>query len=313
MDGQATLLDVVRDTSGGFASEILDGVGTAAPEFDLVPTRSVDGMTFTGNVIAEYPSGGFRERGAGRKSSKGRLEPRTFNTHVYNPSWSGEMSILEAHSDGPAGYMSEQALMHNIGAAKDFGRVMYYGNPKSKDADLKVFAGLHELAGFSIDATGEVADGDTLTTVFAVKLGTMGIEFVLGNGGTMYTSDPREQIFRDSTSKLETTELHQEMRAYVGLKTTSPSAIGRIANISNKSDDSKLFTDDMASDLLSLFPSGFEPDVWLMHKRAGYLLSKSRQAETTTGQRVELPKSLADLPIVYTDSIARKESLVTGI
>jgi len=83
-------------------------------------------------------------------------------------------------------------------------------------------------------------------------------------------------------------------------------------------DPGKGVTDARLGELLSKYPVGYRPDVWMMNRRGAFQIQTSRSstvngtaAKSATGNEVwaPLPTESNGIPIVITDSIVNTETL----
>lgn len=100
--------------------------------------------------------------------------------------------------------------------------------------------------------------------------------------------------------------MRQEILARVGLQLGSRHSVARIKNIQNA--DGKRLNDDMMFELLTKFPAGVQPDMFLMNKHALEQLRKSRTATNATGTPAPTPTEVGGVPIKVTDSITMTET-----
>ena len=95
---------------------------------------------------------------------------------------------------------------------------------------------------------------------------------------------------------------------YIGFQMGGKYSAGRIANI-NAATDSKPLTDDLISELLSVFPAGMGPNMLVMNRTRLKDLQQSRTATNPTGAPAPFPDSSFGVPIVVTDAIIDTEAV----
>jgi hypothetical protein len=158
-----------------------------------------------------------------------------------------------------------------------------------------------ELTGSTIevDVTGT---GSARSSVWAVKGGEMGVQWILGNEGTFESGDPRIVRVTDSNSN-PYDAWRTPLSFDIGLQVANENCLGRIKNITAAA----TLTDDHIYELLSLFPVGARPDWLFMSRRSLEQLRASRTATNTIGAPAPNPDSVAGIPIIVTDSILDTE------
>ncbi len=97
---------------------------------------------------------------------------------------------------------------------------------------------------------------------------------------------------------------------YIGFQMGGKYSVGRIANISTTT-DSKPLTDDLLSDLISLFPANMGPQLFVMNRTRLKDLQQGRTATNPTGAPAPFPDSAFNVPIVVTDALVDTEAVET--
>lgn len=211
--------------------------------------------------------------------------------------------MADSHQDGAAKYIAAEGVGMTMGQMIHVGSQFYYGTGN----DAKGFPGLkamYNAAGMTVDATGTTANG--ASSVWFVKWGDMGVQFLYGNNAKLSLSDVKEIVETDAEGKTLTL-YHQELLAWIGLKLSSLNAVVRIKNLTTQA--GKGLTDGLIEDALALYPVGWKPDVILLSRRSLTQLRKSRTATTETGKEVPTPKDFDGIPLVATDSIINTEAI----
>lgn len=157
-------------------------------------------------------------------------------------------------------------------------------------------------------ATRAVVD-TVIANVWALRFGPKHVTWVYGNGGSLELSDVAEQRILDANNNPFTAYV-QELLAYPGLQVASLYSIGRIKKLT--ADSGKGLTNDLVAELLSKFPVGVRPDVFLMSRRSLRQLQDSRTATNATGAPAPFPTEAFGVPIAPTDAIRRSTSAAPG-
>lgn len=298
-----TLLDVAKSQGSEGLVALVEEVVKAVPEMAMGDSRPIKGLSYKQNVRTALPGGSFRNANEGTAPVKSTFEERLFNCFIANPIWKCDKAVADIHEDGPAAYIAAEGVGITMGQMIHVGRQFYYGTGN----DSKGFPGLkatYDAANMTIDATGSTPS--TGSSVWFVKWGPLGVQFLYGNNASLQLSDVKEIVETDAEGKT-LTKYHQEMLAWVGLKQASLNSVVRIKNLTAQT--GKGLTDGLLADAMALFPAGYMPDVIFASRRSITQLRKSRTATTETGKEVPLPKDFDGIPLVATDSILNTEAI----
>jgi len=173
------------------------------------------------------------------------------------------------------------------------------------EEDAKGFAGLiaaYDRDNFEVDAGGTTPD--TGSSVWAVRIGRLDLQWLFGNGADLMLSPVRIGDVADSNGKPFEAYI-QGLKAWLGLKVSSTRTVGRIKNLTE--DTGKGLTDDLIADLLNKFPEGRGPDVLLMTKRSREQLRQSRVTALVTSPPI--PTESHGVPIKVSDALTDTEAL----
>ncbi len=298
-----TLLDIAKSRGSEGLSALVDEVQLAVPEIRMGASRPIKGIQYKQNVRTALPGGSFRNANEGTSPVKSNFEERLFNCFIANPIWTCDKAVADAHEDGAASYIATEASGITMGQFIHVGKQFYYGTGN----DAKGFPGLlamYNADAMTVDATGSTAN--TGSSVWFVKWGPMGVQFLYGNNAELKLSDVKEVVETDSNGK-KMTVYHQEMLAWIGLKLASLNSVVRIKNLTAQA--GKGLTDALMADAMAKFPVGWKPDVIFASRRSITQLRKSRTATTETGKEVPTPQDFDGIPLVPTDSIVDTEAI----
>lgn len=298
-----TLLDIAVSHGSEGLSGLVEEVVKAVPELQLGAARPIKGLQYKQNVRTALPGGSFRNANEGTTPQKSTFEERLFNCFIANPVWTCDKAVADIHEDGPQAYIATEGVGMTLGQMIHVGKQFYYGTGN----DAKGFPGLKAMfagSSMTIDATGNTAD--TGSSVWLVKWGPQGVQWLYGNNGKLQLSDVKEIVETASDGKV-LTKYHQEMLAWVGLKLASLNSVVRIKNLTAQA--GKGLTDGLLADAMALFPAGYMPDAIFASRRSITQLRKSRTATTETGKEVPTPKDFDSVPLVATDSIINTEAI----
>lgn len=298
-----TLLDIAKSTGTEGLAALVEEVVKAVPELQIGDSRPIKGLAYKQNVRTALPGGSFRNANEGTAPVKSTFEERLFNCYIANPIWTCDKAVADIHEDGAAAYIAAEGVGIVQGQTIHMGKQFYYGTGN----DAKGFPGLKAMFdadNMTIDATGN--DANKGSSVWLVKFGPMGVQWLFGNNASLSLSDVKEIVETDSEGKV-LTKYHQELLAWAGLKLSSLNAVVRIKNLTTQ--NGKGLTDALLADAMALFPVGWMPDAIFASRRSVTQLRKSRTATTETGKEVPLPQDFDGIPIHRTDSILNTEAI----
>jgi hypothetical protein len=301
-----TLLDIAIANNASMGADLIEETQRAVPEVAMGAARTIRGIIYKTRVRTALPAVSFRRYGEGNAAQKSIWELRSFDCHVLNPRWETDVAIAQANEDGPEAAIADEAIGQMQGALITLGKQFYYG-ATSGIGDALGMPGLidqYDATNMVVDAGGTTAN--TGTSVWAVKWGPQGVEWLWGNGGQLQMSDVQIQRVLDANNN-PFDAYCQTLLARPGLKTGAKYCLGRIKKLTD--DSGKGLTDALLSQLYQKFPVGWAPDVFFATRRAIGQLQRSRTATTATGTQAPIPTDWQGIPIVPTDSISDTEAL----
>lgn len=334
---QGTLLDIAKLNGNDKVVGLVEENLTYAPELSVVPGRTIRGTSYRTVSRDTYPGVGFRLANAGFTYTKSTFLNRLHECYIFGGNLRVDTAVANAHEDGPETYKAIEASGFMKSAMIELGQQFFYGNTAGTGAqvnDAKGFPGLNqfhdafvtELTARSITTLVVDAGGTTATTgssVYGVKFGPQGLQFIFGNDAGISLGDWFTQMVNDGTAGQDYLAFISNMTAWVGLQAANPYCVARIKDCTD--DAGKGLTDSLGYDLLAKCPVGYRPDMWFMTRRSQRQLQKSRSVVLSSGvpQRqnaaptgptgneivAPLPSELCGIPIVVTDSLLDTETL----
>jgi hypothetical protein len=316
---QATLLDIAKLNGNDAVVGLIEENLTFAPELTVVPARTVRGTSYRTVSRDTYPGVGFRNANGGVAYTKSTFLNRLHECFVFSGNIRADVAVMSAHEDGPDAFKAIEASGVMKQAMIEIGQQFFYGTA----SDAKGFPGLKEfhdafsteltarsVAPIVLDAGGTTAG--TGSSVYGVKFGEQGLQFIYGNGSALTLSDWFRQMVNDGTAGQDYLAECASLNAWIGLQAANPYCIGRLKDAT--ADSGKGVTDARLAELLSLYPVGYKPDVWFMTRRSAFQLQSSRSATSNTsgsaGQPLApMPTESNGIPIVITDSLTNTEVL----
>lgn len=309
---QTTLLDIAKLNGNDAIVGLIEENLAAAPEFSVIPARTIRGTSYTTGIRTAYPSVGFRAANEGQDASKSTFIKKLIECYILGGIIKVDKAVAMAYEDGAAAWQAIEANGFMRQAMIELGSQFYYGTA----VDDKGFPGLQSLVDSSLVVDAGGTTDSTASSVYAVATGSQGVQFVVGNGGDMTLSDWREETLLDSNSK-EYGGLVADMAVWVGLQCVNKNAVGRLKDAT--ADSGKGVTDAKIAELLSKFPVGNMPNILLMNRRSAYQLQVSRSVTIQAfgsqkpGGNLQIvgpmPIESNGVPIVVTDSIVSTEAL----
>jgi hypothetical protein len=316
---QATLLDIAKLNGTTEVSELIEENLTYAPELEVVPARTIKGTSFKTVSRDTYPGVGFRAANGGVPYTKSTFLNRTHECYILSGNIRVDVAVARAYEDGEDAFMAIEAGGVMKQSLIDVGQQFFYGLA----ADAKGFPGLlafhtafsaeltaRGIAPIVLDAGGTTAD--TGSSVYGVKFGDTGLQFIFGQGTSFELGDWFHQMVNDGNAGQDYLANVASLNAWIGLQAANPYCIGRLKD--NTADSGKGVTDAKLAELLSLYPVGYKPDRWFMTRRSAFQLQASRSATSNTsggaGQPLApIPTESNGIPITITDSLTNTEAL----
>lgn len=325
---QGTLLDIAKLNGSDKVIGLIEENLTYAPEFSVVPARTIRGTSYKTVARSTYPGVGFRKANGGVTYTKSTFLTRTHECYIFSGNIRVDVAVANAHEDGPEAYKAIEASGVMKQAMIDLGSQFFYGTA----SDANGFPGLFSFwdafcaelgtAAIEVDATGSTAT--TGSSVYGVKFGGDGIQFILGNDSGITLGEWFQQMVNDGTAGQDYLAHVASLNAWVGLQAANPYCIGRIRDLT--ADSGKGLTDSLIEDLLEKYPVGYKPDALFMTRRSRRQLQKSRSVVLSSGvpqvtgksgpllssgQDVSapIPTEAGGIPIIVTDSLVNTETL----
>ena len=298
-----TMLDVMKANSGDPEVSIIEDNIVFAPEFELLPSKSIETTHYKARIRTGLPTVGFRAANLGFPRSKSTYEERLINTFILSGRVEGDRAVVDTWPGGSDAYFAEEGAAVFQAGQRIFGTQFYYGKVAESDG----FPGLEAAVAdaMTLDATGTTADG--ATSIYFVRMGVRDVRGVNGNGGGMQLGSIHEETIEDKDGN-SLPGYVADMTSWLGLQAVNENSIARIYNITKET--GKTVDDDLLSRALELFPSQFQPTHIFMNKQSVGQLARSRTATNITGVPAPRPTDYEGLPIIATDSLIITEPIV---
>lgn len=311
MPNNLTLLDLAKLNGADPIVGLIEEVATASPEVVTIPARTIRGTSYKTVARNSRPTVAFRQANEGTDSTKSNFTERLVECFILSARIEVDKAVARGYEDGEAALQAIEAAGVMRAALSTVGTQTIYGS----SATSKGFAGLQTLIGTFGDELVVDAGGSTVGTgssVYAIKAGNTGVQYVYGNGTTFDLSPFREGDATDSNNK-RFAALIADLTAWIGFQCVNKYAVGRLKDCT--ADSGKGVTDAKIAELLSKFPIGETPTHLLMSRRSAFQLQTSRtmtastKQEAFTGILPARPTESFGIPIIVTDSIVDTETL----
>jgi hypothetical protein len=311
MPNNTTLLDLAKLNGADPVVGLIEEVATASPEVVTIPARTIRGTSYKTVVRNSRPSVAFRSANEGTAATKSNFTERLVEAFILSARIEVDKAVARGYEDGPEALQAIEGAGVMRAALSTVGSQTIYG----RNAGSKGFIGLQEFISTFGDELVVDAGGTTSATgssVYAIKAGNQGVQYVYGNGTSFDLSPFREGDATDASGNRFAAYI-SDLTAWIGLQCVNKYAIGRIKKCT--ADSGKGVTDAKIAELLSKFPVGERPTHLLMSRRSAFQLQISRtmtastKQEAFTGILPGVPTESFGIPIIITDSIADNEAL----
>jgi hypothetical protein len=311
MPNNLTLLDLAKLNGADPIVGLIEEVATASPEVTLIPARTIRGTSYKTVIRNSRPTVGFRAANEGTDPTKSNFTERLVECFILSARVEVDKAVAKGYEDGAEALQAIEAVGVMRAALSTVGSQTIYGT----SAGAKGFVGLQDLVTtfgteLVVDAGGTTAG--TGSSVYAIKAGAQGVQYVYGNSTTFDLSPFREGDAVDANSKRFAAYI-ADLTAWIGFQCVNKYAVGRLKDATE--DSGKGVSDAKIAELLSKFPVGERPTHLLMNRRSAYQLQISRtmtastKQEAFTGILPGVPTESFGIPIIITDSIGSTETL----
>lgn len=311
MPNNLTLLDLAKLNGADPIVGLIEEVATASPEVVTIPARTIRGTSYKTVARNSRPTVAFRQANEGTAATKSNFTERLVECFILSARVEVDKAVARGYEDGEAALQAIEAAGVMRAALSTVGSQTIYGT----SSGAKGFFGLQQLIATFGDELVLDAGGTTdnvATSVYAIKAGNTGVQYVYGNGTTFDLGAFREGDATDAAGN-SFAALIADLTAWIGLQCVNKYAVGRIKDITT--DNGKGVTDAKIAELLSKFPIGETPTHLLMNRRSAFQLQASRtmtastKQEAFTGILPGRPTESFGIPIIITDSIGNTETL----
>ena len=307
-----TLLDIAKLNGSDTVVGLIEEVITSAPEFAVLPARTIRGTSYNTVSRTAYPSVGFRQANAATTAGQSTFTNRMVECFILSALVTADKAVASAYEDGAAAWQAMEAMGVMRQAMIEVGQQLFYGTNTTHGGNANGFPGLlqlHDTTNMVVDAGGTT--DNVSTSVYLCATGAQSTQLVLGNNTSLELSDWRTETISSVPSYVA------DLTGWIGLQMVNPYAVARIKKITT--DSTKTLSDALIASALSKFPVGVQPNVIFMNRRSAYQLQASRTVVLNVGPTAKAsgameivapyPTSAFGIPIVVTDNIVSTETL----
>jgi hypothetical protein len=307
-----TLLDIAKLNGSDTVVGLIEEVITSAPEFSVMPARTIRGTSYKAVSRTSYPAVGFRQANGAATAGQSAFVNRIVECFILSALVTADKAVASAYEDGAAAWQAMEAMGVMRQALIEVGQQMFYGTNTTHGGNANGFPGLlqlHDATNMVVDATGTT--DNVASSVYLCATGPQSTQLVLGNNTSLELSEWRTETISNVPSFVA------DLTGWIGLQMVNPNAVARIKKITT--DSGKGLTDALIATALSRFPVGVQPNVIFMNRRSAAQLQASRTVTINVGPTakatgaIELvapyPTSAFGIPIVVTDNITSTETL----
>lgn len=310
-----TLLDVAAAKNTDKVVGLIEENLIYAPEFNVIPARSIRGTSFDTFKRTGLPSVAFRNANEGNTPSKSVLTRGQVVCSILGGAVQCDKAVAQAFEDGSAAYEMIEADGVMKAALQAIGRQVFYG----VSTDAKGFPGMKAFTPKANAATCISSGGSTAasqSSVYAVVFGDKFAQLVLGNEAVIDLSQFRDESFLDADGKLVPGRV-ADLTGWIGLALNHADCVKRLCNVGEDTEVGDTLTDSKLADLLDLFPVGVVPNAIFMSRRSRKQLQKSRTTVLQGNGKnrpdqptiAPTPTEYDGIPIIATDSILNTDAV----
>ena len=318
-DDILTIADIVSDGLDLSDIEVSDVLKSTPLLEGLSVEKSSNGVSHSYAKETAAPVVGFRDVNAGRDMDHSEESKVTVALKYLDFSWTVDVAAPRGLNKSVESLLAREGRRHVEAALVKYEQQVINGVVGASDSaaasgDAAGFTGFRDAS--TVDAVADslvVAAGsgtaDANSSVYGVRMANNGVVGVYnGDGPALELTDPTivQRVVNPGTDNKTHAAWYQEGGIWLALQVGSAYDLGRIANL----DTTNTLTDDLISDLLSLYPVGKMPTHLVMSRRSLKQLQQSRTATNVTGAPAPFPTEAFGVPIVVSDNVSDTEEIL---
>jgi len=298
-----TMLDVAKINGSDAVVGLIEENINEAPEAQIFPARTIDGVVFKTLQRTVLPVSQFRAVNEGVEPKKSEYANKLVECYYLDNQMEIDVAAAGAVEQGGDYLKALEADGHMRSALQHMGSQVWYGVAN----DAKGFPGAQAIVDTAnvLDAGGTTAA--TGSSVYGVRLGPKFVTMVFGNGHVFNVGEWRTQTITRAAKEM--TAFKNSLEGWVGVQWVNKHAVCRLKDAT--ADAGMTVTDAKLAQLLSQLK--WVPDRWFMSRRSRYQLQVSRSATTNNDSQpltfAPQPTESNGIPITVTDSLVNTEAL----
>ena len=252
------------------------------------------------------PGVAFRDVNTGLVNAASQDTLVTVALKLMDASFERDKGLISEFKDGGDAFMAREAMRSIKTAFSAAEKQLINGTGEDANGNDGLADTLSALSNGMVIGAGGVA-ADVQTSVYAIRSGRDDVSAIMGNEGQISMGEmyDTKNTTSDATGAGYGVK-RIDILAWMALQMGSIHSAARLANV----DATATLTDDLLSDLISLFPAGKAPTHLVMNRTSLKQLQQSRTATNATGAPAPFPSEAFGIPIIVTDSIVSTEAVV---
>jgi hypothetical protein len=279
--------------------------------------RQITGTNFYTVKRTGFPSVAFRSANQGVTPSKSTFARQLVECFILSSRVEVDKAVLQAQTSDEASLEILEANGVMKQAMVEIAQQIWYG----VTTDAKGFPGVKASTAFG-GATTLNSGGSNATvqsSLYAVRFGVQDVTLIAGKGVAFELSGFRDETIYDANSAALPGRV-ADLSGWVGLQIGNVNCVGRICNLGDDGETGDKLTDTKISQLLQLFPVGYQPSAFFTNRRSVAQLQQSRTIVINSGPGgakaganleniAPIPTSSFDIPLYTSDAILATDAV----
>ena len=301
--------DLVSNTLDISSAEVTDLL-EEAPVLNRLPVlASSNGEQHKYTKLTQNPVTGFRAENVGREFDHSVDTLVTIDLKIIDFSWGVDKAVADSWMKGPQDYIAREGIRHLKSALFLIEKQVLNGTVAPGDSSgFSGFASdgnLNAVADSMV--TGDGGTGSDVMSVYLCKVGPDDVALVMRGDTPLSLGETIVQDWNVASNQ-HLPMYYTPATAWVGLQLGSAQSVARLANIEAAT---TALDDDKMYDLIKLFPSERQPNMFVMNRAALASIRKARTATSPSGAPAARPSEIDGIPIVVTEALAETEAAIS--
>lgn len=308
-DDFAAVADLVANTLDISSAEVTDLLEEAPLVRRLPVIPSSNGEQHKYVKLTQNPVTGFRAENAGRAFDHSVDTLVTIDLKIIDFSWGVDKAVADSWMKGPQDYIAREGLRHLRSALFKIEKQVLNGTVSPGDSDG--FSGFASDAALNAPADAMVTDdggtGSDVMSVYLCRVGSDDVSLVMRGDTPIQLGETIVQDWNVASNQ-HLPMYYTPATAWVGLQLGSAQSVARLANIEAAT---TTLDDDKMYDLIKLFPSERQPNLFVMNRTALASIRKNRTATSPSGAPAARPTDIDGIEIIVTDGLSETEAAIS--